>query len=371
MSGVPLPDPERTRRRVGLGLLLVSLAFGMGLLLFEVLLPPLLTADPGEHYLTMLLGAGFALPAAVVYLTVPRLLDRYDPEPWYALVGCLAWGGICATAFSIPINTCGSCITPGDDTFATVLVAPIVEEAWKGLGVFGVFYFLRREFDGIVDGIIYATFVALAFAAIENVLYYAKAASESSEMFAGTLFLRGVLGPWGHPLYTSMTGIGFGFARETERAWVRWAAPVLGYGAAVALHMLWNGGAVLASSLGEGGGMLFLILLPLWLLFVLVFLMIVVGLVLRRGAIIRAHLVDEVALGFVTRDELALVGSAFGVFRARLRWGPIGVELVRSVARLALSKWHTTRARRSHTDTVSYGFIVPLRQRIAALRARL
>jgi len=371
MSDIALPDPDRARRRIGLGLLLVSLAFGVGLLLFELLLPPLLTANPLEQYLTMVLGAAFALPAAVVYLTVPRLLDRYDPEPWYALVGCLAWGGICATAFSIPINECGSCITPGSDVFATVVVAPIVEEAWKGLGVLGVFYFLRREFDGLVDGIIYATFTALAFAAVENVLYYARAASESGELFAGTLFLRGVLGPWGHPLYTSMTGLGFGFARETERPWVRWVAPVLGYCGAVTLHMMWNGGAVLASSLGEGGGMLFLILLPLWLLFVLVFLLIVVGLVARRGAIIRAHLADEVALGFVTREELALVGSAFGTVRARMRWGTVGVELVRAIARLALSKWHTTRARRSQTDTVSYAFIVPLRQRIAALRTRL
>jgi hypothetical protein len=168
-----------------------------------------------------------------------------------------------------------------------------------------------------------------------------------------------------------MTGLGFGFARETERPWVRWVAPILGFCAAVTLHMMWNGGAELASSLGEGGATLFLILLPLWLLFVLVFLLIVVGLVARRGAIIRAHLADEVALGFVTREELALVGSAFGTVRARMLWGTVGVELVQAIARLALSKWHTTRARRSQTDTVSFAFIVPLRQRIAALRTRL
>ena len=51
--------------------------------------------------------------------------------------------------------------------------APFVEEAMKGLAVFGVFYFLRREFDGVVDGVIYATFAALGFAAVENIIYYA------------------------------------------------------------------------------------------------------------------------------------------------------------------------------------------------------
>ena len=88
----------------------------------------------------------------------------------------------------------------------------------KGLAVLGVFYFLRREFDGVVDGVIYATFAALGFAAVENVVYYSNAmrADAGGEALAATFLLRGVLAPWGHPLYTSMTGIGFGIARETR-----------------------------------------------------------------------------------------------------------------------------------------------------------
>ena len=39
--------------------------------------------------------------------------------------------------------------------------APITEELFKGLGVFGIFYFGRRQFDGVVDAIIYASFIAL------------------------------------------------------------------------------------------------------------------------------------------------------------------------------------------------------------------
>lgn len=371
MSSVLLPDPERTRRHIGLALLLVAIVFGCGLLLFELVLPPLATDSPGKHYLAMLLGAGLAIPAAMVYLTVPRLLDRYDPEPWYALIGCLAWGGICATSFSIPLNECASCLGVGGDALSTVLVAPLVEEGWKGLGVFGVFYFLRREFDGVVDGIIYATFVALAFAAVENVIYYANAANQGDQAFAVTLFMRGILGPWGHPLYTSMTGIGFGLSRETEKPWVRWSAPLFGYVGAVALHMTWNGSATLAGMLGGGGAVLFLLMLPLWLLFVAIFLAIVLVLVRRRGAIIREYLQDEVALGNIDREELLLTGSAFGTLRARLRWGPTGVDFVRTIARLSLSKWHATRAMRSKTHTVSYDFIVPLRQRIASYRRKL
>ena len=112
--------------------------------------------------------------------------------------------------------------------------APLVEEFFKGLAVFGMFFFVRREFDGVVDGIIYATFAALGFAAVENVMYYARAGlsevlSHQQGALTTTFLLARGASPWGHPLYTSMTGIGFGIARETKKPWLRWLAPSLGY----------------------------------------------------------------------------------------------------------------------------------------------
>lgn len=376
-----LPDPDRTRRYIGLGLYILGLITGGTLLIVVFLLPPLFEPDPVEAYLAMFLGAFLAFPAAVVYLTVPRLLDRYDPEPWYALVGCLLWGGIAACGFSAVINTMAGLAggmaggQDGAEVISAVISAPLVEEFWKGLGVLGVFVFLRREFDGVVDGIIYATFTAIGFAAVENVIYYAQAAMQGSggDVLAFTFVMRGILAPWGHPMYTAMTGIGLGIARETESAAVRWLAPVIGYGGAVFLHALWNGSAVLADQFGAGGGgaILFILSLPLWFLFVASFLVIVIVLVRRRGRIIRDHLQDEIAIGTMTREEVELVGSAFGLMRARMRWGSNGVAFVRAAARLALSKWHTGRAHRQRMVTVSMDFIVPLRQQIAELRPSL
>ena len=82
--------------------------------------------------------------------------------------------------------------------------APLVEEFWKGLAVFGIFFFLRREFDGVVDGIIYGTFAALGFAATENVMYYSRAQltetlSHHEGALATTFVLRGVLFSVGAP----------------------------------------------------------------------------------------------------------------------------------------------------------------------------
>ncbi len=122
----------------------------------------------------------------------------------------------------------------------------------------------------------------------------------------------------------------------------------------------------------EEGVPLTLLLLPLWFLFVVAFLGLVLGLALRRGRIIRSFLEDEVALGTITREEFMLVGSAFGQFRARMgRNGAVRGELIQAAARLALSKWHAMRAMQGQTRTISMDFIGPLRDRIAALRAQM
>jgi hypothetical protein len=47
------------------------------------------------------------------------------------------------------------------------------------------------------------------------------------------------------------------------------------------------------------------------------------------------------------------------------------VEFLRTAARLALSKWHFTRASRAQQETLSADFIVPLRQQLARYRSRL
>ena len=60
------------------------------------------------------------------------------------------------------------------DTTA-VLVAPWIEEAAKGAAVLLVLLFRRREFDGVVDGIVLAGLSGVGFAFTENVLYFGRA----------------------------------------------------------------------------------------------------------------------------------------------------------------------------------------------------
>jgi protease PrsW len=368
-----MPDPDRRRRTVGLWLWILGVAAGAALNLIFTLYG--VVSSGGGMLEAMLVGALFAFPPLVLYLFVPMVVDRYDPEPWWCLVMAFLWGALAATGFSILINTgvhVGVSEGFGEqmgELISASISAPFAEELWKGLGVFGFFYFLRREFDGIVDGIIYATFCALGFAAVENVLYYARAAMQGGDVLAGTFVLRGVFTPWLHPLFTSMTGIGFGLARESARTSVRIAAPIGGYGLGVLLHAVWN---FLPTALGRAMGAIFLPWLLLWLCFVAAFFGIIIALVLRKGRVIRDNLRDEVALGMLTQEELELVCSPIGRLRCTFGWrGATGRSFIRAGARLALSKWHTTRAMRGQKRTISADFIAPLRQEIAQLRLEL
>jgi len=375
---VVIRNPHRGRAIVGATLYALLMAVGAAILIILFVVQPLWGKHSDARLEAMGMGALYAFPPLLIYLWVPWIIDRFDPEPWWCLALALWWGAVAAAGFSGAINTVVEELTQqqlggGKDAEAVANVvgacisAPLVEEFWKGLAVFGIFFFLRREFDGVVDGIIYGTFAALGFAAIENVTYYSRARlfetlGHQHDALTAAFVLRGILSPWGHPLYTSMTGIGFGIARETSKTWLRWLAPLFGYGAAVFLHMIWNGAAVYS-------GMLVMLMLPLWLLFNLAFFAIICWLVIRKGRIIRENLRDEVLIGTLTQDELNLICSPIGRLRATFRHGgAVGRRFVAHGARLGLCKWHAARAMKGKKETISVGFIVPLRQELARLR---
>ena len=151
---------------------------------------------------------------------------------------------------------------------------------------------------------VYAAMVGLGFAMTENVLYYSRAAVEGGVPLAATFFMRGVLSPFGHPIFTCMTGIGLGVAATTSRGWLRAVAPAAGLAGAIALHSLWNTSA----TVGDGAafvGVYFLIMVPLF------FGLVTVALVAmrREGRVVREYLQPEVAGGILTAGDVELLSS--------------------------------------------------------------
>jgi RsiW-degrading membrane proteinase PrsW (M82 family) len=370
------PQPGKGLAMVGLALWALGCLFGLAVQVWVFLIQPLSMRRGGDIIVAELIALSFALPACLVYMWVPVLIDRFDPEPWWCLAIAFLWGACAAAGFSCLINTIMGGIGQafagalGGAVMGAVISAPIVEEGSKAMAVLGMFWFLRREFDGVVDGVVYATFSALGFAMTENVLYYSRGLLDSSDgAFAFQLVLRGILKPWGHPLYTAMTGIGIGLARETTKGWVKFVAPVGFYFIGVFLHAMWNFSGVLSGIIKVP---LIFIMLPLYFLVLLGFLGIVAWLVVREGRALRKHLEDEVLLGNLTKEELDLVVSPFGRFKAR--WGKTGVkgrDFVKATIRLGMTKWHAARAMQGQKGTVSIDFVLPLRQEMLRLRQEM
>lgn len=207
-----------------------------------------------------LVGLGLALLPVPLLIAAFRWLDRVDPGPWRNLLFCFAWGACAAALIAIVANSfatrwiaTATADPAGADTLGATVIAPVVEESAKAAAVLLVFLFRRRDFTGIVDGVVVAGVTATGFAFTENILYLGTAFgtdqltgdSGIASVTAATFFVRIVMSPFAHPLFTVLTGIGFGIAAVlADRHHLRRALlPLSGLLLAMGMHALWNGSA--------------------------------------------------------------------------------------------------------------------------------
>ncbi|WNI16242.1 PrsW family intramembrane metalloprotease [Actinacidiphila sp. ITFR-21] len=313
------------------------------------------------------IGTGpFLIGLLLAILPVPLLLwaflwlDHVAPAPWQNVVFAIAWGACAATLVAIFANEYGEKLvssafsgTPSQsDHWSATFVAPLVEETAKGTAVLLLFLFRRRAFASIVDGIVLSGLAAAGFAFTENILYLGTAVNEDRDLgstvlgstTAATFFVRVLMTPFAHPLFTSMTGIGFAVAATVRpgRRWRwRWAPPLAGWLLAMVLHGTWNG-----SSLTSPGTFLTVyvtVMLPafglvVWLAFWA-----------RSNELrtIRTHLPVYAAAGWLALSEPAALGSMS----------------VRATARRETRRFHGDAAARAVRDYTAFA------TRLAFLRA--
>lgn len=264
--------------------------------------------------IALLIGMVSAILPVPIYLILVLWIDRYEAEPAWMLATAFFWGALVAVFFAFLINTASDVAVQlmtnsaqAGHTFGAVVSAPIVEESAKALILFIFFFAKKDEFDGVIDGIVYAAMVGLGFAMTENIQYYGKAVMESGGTLTFVFILRGFLAPFSHPMFTSMTGIGLGLARQSRNMAIKVIAPPLGLLAAMSMHSIWNGSGVL---FGGGAFILTYILIMIPAFFIM---LVVIALALRReGQIVREHLVLELQAGMFTQDEYKRLGSIFG-----------------------------------------------------------
>jgi RsiW-degrading membrane proteinase PrsW (M82 family) len=308
---VPLPTQGRQRRGV-LAPVVGLIALGVcGLLVLGIVGSSVGVGGALLGALCALLPVG---PVVATFLWI----DRWEPEPPRTLLVAFLWGACFAALSALLINSSAALMADqvlgrgSGDVVGAIAVAPVVEEAVKGLFLVGMLVFRRREFDGVVDGVVYAGLVAAGFAFTENILYFGRAFVEDAVVgqaggVLAILVLRGVLSPFAHPLFTAMIGIGAGIASRSRSVAGRVVAVALGYVLAVVLHALWNTSATV---LGGGGFLLVygFVMVPLFVALIVI----VVWQRRREQRTVIAQLPGFARAGWIAPSEVPLLSSLAG-----------------------------------------------------------
>lgn len=307
-----------------------------------------------DAFSVLLVAALLALAPTVIYALIIWWLDRHEKEPLPLLLVAFVWGAGPAIVLAllleigagIPLEAFDLTDNQRDFTEAG-LIAPVVEEAVKAIILVVLFLAYRREFDNVLDGIVYGAMVGLGFALVENVLYFISAAYEE-EMFVGEPNIGSMVGLWllraglfglNHSMFTAFTGAALGLARSMRQGWQQGLVVSLGLAAAMGFHAIHNGLAITAGTLaadesnaGLALGACFGMLLSNWGGILVVFVVAIVSGV-REGHIMRETLWEEVALGRFTPDEYNTLISGSKRWGSRLnvltsegfrRWRQVG-----------------------------------------------
>lgn len=178
----------------------------------------------------ILLVAALAPSAALIYYFYAR--DKYEKEPRLMLLKSFLMGGglvipvlfveMTLDVFNIAEN---HILSAGYTAF---IVAGLVEEAFKFL-----FFFLliwkNKEFNEMYDGIVYAVFISLGFATVENIAYVLSTGMS-------TAAVRAVTAVPAHALFAVAMGYYLGIAKfagpqyRQKYIWKGFIVPVLLHG---------------------------------------------------------------------------------------------------------------------------------------------
>ncbi len=259
----------------------------------------------------------FGFVPMFLFAVLINWLDRYEKEPKILLGAAFGWGAIIAAGFAFIVNT-----ATGVGLYALTrsqsatefgvgsVVAPFVEETFKGLAVLIVFLFFRREFDSVLDGIVYAAITAMGFAATENVLYIYRDGYLANGWggFWTLVFIRVMLVGWMHPFFTAFTGIGLATSRMSPNAVIKVLAIPIGFSIAVFAHAFHNTFSGLVG--GLGGFIAGTAVDYLGYAFMLSF---IAWMIVRERNILKRQLREEVDKGYLSQRQY---NSALSFFQA-------------------------------------------------------
>jgi RsiW-degrading membrane proteinase PrsW (M82 family) len=170
------------------------------------------------------------------------LRDKYEREPLWMLIKLVIAGMIIAIPIALVEQVLVGVRLPtgrmGNVAYQAFIVAGSTEEVFK----FMILYLMvwkSRRFNEQFDGIVYAVFVSLGFAAVENVLYVVQSGYQ-------TALVRALTAVPAHALFGVTMGYYLGIAHRYTELRSRYLAraiwvPVLLHGTYDFILMMGNG----------------------------------------------------------------------------------------------------------------------------------
>ncbi|MDH6180651.1 RsiW-degrading membrane proteinase PrsW (M82 family) [Microbacteriaceae bacterium SG_E_30_P1] len=362
-GSIPLPPPPASpgsSARLVLGIVGIVL-----LSIIALFVAVFLIAGLGVN--AFALGGVLALvPLAIVFFGI-RWIDKWEPEPRAAVVFAFLWGAglsvllalIVGAEIDNVINSMGG-PGPGYEFFGAAVQAPIVEEVGKGLGVLVIFWAARKHFDGPVDGIVYAAWVAGGFAFTENILYFGSQLIEAGGVDGSVVeifLVRGIMSPFAHIMFTSFVGIALGLAARRASALGALGYFLIGLIPAILLHAFWNGALFFVSNFY---GYYVLVQVPLFVgaVFLVRFLR------HQESKLTFDRLTEYSQAGWLHPDEVAVIATAQGR-RQAIAWARSrgkGAEMKRylqGATRLAFARQRIITGRGRSAATVDEARLLP------------
>lgn len=172
-----------------------------------------------------------ALVPPILFVVWIRNTERFEREPWRAVFWLFVWGMVFAILIAVLLEAyairfgnlleqdfveLGRALQENPSISVIVLVvivAPLMEELAKGLGVYSV----RRQITEVEDGLVYGSAAGLGFAATENLFYglFAYINAPEGQRLAASLTVIVVRSFSSALLHASASSVfGFGIAKH-------------------------------------------------------------------------------------------------------------------------------------------------------------
>lgn len=181
--------------------------------------------------------APVAVIAAYIYFR-----DKYEKEPVYLLLLSL----FCGALITIPVVIIESYLSElsvnfrdfAKPVFHAFVIAGFTEEIFKYFVLF-ILIWKNRAFNEKFDGIVYAVFISLGFAGVENVLYVAEGGNVTG-------LIRAFTAVPAHAIFGITMGFFFGYAKFYPKQTLAWKFKAIAY--PVVLHGIYD--FILMSGIG-------------------------------------------------------------------------------------------------------------------------